>query len=195
MDGNQSQTDLPNGVIKTVIMNHIGGRDEIANPMYLDVYLRSLGEAARLLKEARLLFDNSSYQRSYFLGFSALEEISKSQLAADVYTGLIDESIFKNAHRDHKEKIAKVKWIQVDGNTYPIFAYDGTRIEDFNFQKKLKSMYVDIDFSRQEASSPGDIVSKKDAENIIKAVMVGLCRIYQVTEEDGEQIGTKGFLK
>lgn len=56
-------------------------------------------------------------------------------------------------------------------------------------------MYVDLDFDLNEISTPNDSVTENDAENIIKAVKVGLYRIYQVTEEDGEQIGTKGFMK
>ena len=56
-------------------------------------------------------------------------------------------------------------------------------------------MYVDVNFSSGKVLSPTHSVSKKDAESIIKAVKVGLYRIYQVTEENGEQIWTKGFMK
>ena len=126
---------------------------------------------------------------------SALEEISKSQMAADVFTGLIKEDEFKKAYRDHKAKISRIKWIQIDGNSFPIFRYDNVLIEDFDFNKKLKSMYIDIDFSFNEISTPNDSISENDAKSVIKAVKVGLYRIHQVTIEYGEQIGTKGFMK
>jgi hypothetical protein len=56
-------------------------------------------------------------------------------------------------------------------------------------------MYVDINFDLKEISTPNDSITKNDVESVIKAVKVGLYRIYQVTEEYGEQIGSKGFMK
>jgi AbiV family abortive infection protein len=190
----EPKTSYPSdGVLKTIIMNGLCKRKP--KKIYLEMYLETINESYRLVKEAEILFNNKCYQRAYFLGFSALEEISKSQLAADVYTNLITESEFKKIYRNHKEKIARVKWIQIDGNLYPCFRYDGIRIRDFDFQKKLKSMYVDADFSKMKISSPQDSASKEDAESIIKAVSIGLSRIYEITEINGEQIGTKGFMK
>ncbi len=191
----EPQNNLPPGVIKTLIMNQLKGINNLANEVYLKTYLASIEEAYRLLEEAELLFDNKSFQRAYFLGMSALEEISKSQMAADVFTGLIKEDEFKKAYRDHKAKISRIKWIQIDGNSFPIFRYDNVLIEDFDFNKKLKSMYIDIDFSFNEISTPNDSISENDAKSVIKAVKVGLYRIHQVTIEYGEQIGTKGFMK
>lgn len=191
MSRNQTRTEA--GVTKTVLMNQLAGRN--IEKFYLDTYLECLNEAYNLLDEAKILFKNQSYQRAYFLGFSALEEISKSQLAADVYTGLISEEYFKNTYRDHKKKISRVEWIKIDGNSYPYFESDSTRIQDFDFQKKLKSMYVDVDFKDGKVSKPSDSVNEDDAKRIIRAVEVGLDRIYEVTTENGEQIGTKGFMK
>jgi len=190
---NHTHDSTDNGVVKTKIMNELTGRVDKSKSFYLDVYLASLNEANKLLNESKLLFENKSYERSYFLGFSALEEISKSQIAADVYTGFTDEKIFKKVYRDHLEKISRVKWIQLDGDLFPNFVSE--KIKDFNYQKKLKSLYVNIDFSSRKISRPSDSVTENDAENIIKAVEVGLYRIYEITELWGEQIGTKGFMK
>lgn len=195
MKNNQTKQNIPDGVTKTILMNRLTGRNKTSKGCYLDMYLHSLNEAKKLLKEATLLFKNNSCERAYFLGFSALEEISKSQLSADVYTGFITEDEFKKVYRDHKEKISRVKWIQIDGNLFPFFSGDGIKINNFDFRKKLRSMYVDIDSKSEIISSPGEVITKADAESIIKAVNVGLYRIYQVTEENGEQIGTKGFMK
>jgi AbiV family abortive infection protein len=60
------------------------------------------------------LFDREKYARAYALAFTALEEISKSQLAADVFTGLITDEEFQECFRDHRKKIARMA-----GYTYP----------------------------------------------------------------------------
>lgn len=186
---------MSDGIMKTLLMNHLTGRDKTSKKCYLDMYIKSLNESKKLLKDAEVLFKNESYERAYFIAFAALEEISKSQLAADVYTGFIEEDEFKDAYKDHKKKIDRVKWIQIDGNMYPCFRWDDVRIDDFDFKKKLKSLYVDVDFGTESVSSPSESITKSDAEKIIKAVKVGLSQIYYITEELGEQIGTKGFMK
>ncbi|MBP8994324.1 MAG: AbiV family abortive infection protein [Bacteroidales bacterium] len=191
----EEQNNLPSGVKKTLIMNKLNGIDNQANEVYLKIYLASIAEAYSLLKEAELLYNNKFFQRAYFLGISALEEISKSQMAADVFTGFIKEDEFKKAYRDHQKKISRIKWIKIDGNSFPFFSYDNVLIENFDFQKKIKSMYVDIDFDLNEISTPNDSITENDAKSIVKAVKIGLYRIYQVTEEFGEQIGTKVFMK
>ena len=191
----EEKIDLPSGVFKSILMNKLNGRYSQSKEIYLKFYLASIEESYKLLEEAELLFENKSFERAYFLGFAALEEISKSQMAADVFTGFIEENIFKKAYRDHKEKISRVEWIKKDGNSLPDYSYDGVLIKDFDYKKKLKSLYVDGEFNLTEISTPKDSVSQNDAESVIKAVNVGLDRIRQVTEKAGEQIGTKGFMK
>lgn len=184
-----------NGIMKTILMNHLTGRSKTAKQIYLDMYIGALNEAGKLLGDAETLFKNKSYQRAYFLVFAALEEISKSQLSADVYTGFIEEKVFKNVYKSHKEKIKRVKWIQIDGNLYPCFQWDNIKIKDFDYKKKLQSLYVDVDFGNTSISTPSNKVTKDDAQSVIKAVKVGLSQIYYITEELGEQIGIKGFMK
>ncbi|KWT91773.1 AbiV family abortive infection protein [Candidatus Magnetominusculus xianensis] len=186
---------MPGGIIKTLLMNHLSERDKTSKKCYLEMYVKSLNEAKKLLNESEILLTNGAYQRSYFIAFAALEEISKSQLAADVYTGFIQEKEFKDVYKNHKKKIDRVKWIQRDGNSYPYSRWDNIRIDDFDFNKKLQSLYVDVDFNREFVLSPSDSISKDDSEKLIKAVKVGLSQIHFITEVLGEQIGTKGFMK
>lgn len=183
------------GIMKTLIMNKLNGIESQNMMVYLEIYQASLNESVKLLGEAELLLENESYERAYFLGFASLEEISKSQMAADVFTGIMTEEEFKKNYTKHSKKISRVEWIKIDGNSLPQFVGDGIEIRNFDFSKKLKSMYVDSDFDLKKLSTPSESVSKSDAENIIKAVKVGLSRIYEVTIENGEQIGTKGFMK
>jgi len=56
-------------------------------------------------------------------------------------------------------------------------------------------LYVDVNFDSKTIASPKNSISKSDAEKVIKAVRVGLYQIYFITDELGEQIGTKGFMK
>lgn len=77
---------------------------------FLKLYNASLKNATELLRESEILFEKEKYARAYALAFTALEEISKSQLAADVFTGLIAEADFKKAYRDHREKIDRMAW-------------------------------------------------------------------------------------
>ncbi|MFC0184116.1 AbiV family abortive infection protein [Pseudarcicella hirudinis] len=178
-------------------MNELNGQDSSKFEFYLEIYVASLSEAKSLLSEAQLLFNNESYERAYFLGMAALEEISKSQLAADTFTGYITEKDFKSSYRDHEKKINRVKWIQLDGNSIPVYSYliDSIEIEDFDFNKKMQAMYVDVDFHLKKVSKPNEKIIKEYAQSIIKAVEVGLHRIHEVTVQEGEQIGTKGFMK
>jgi AbiV family abortive infection protein len=154
-------------------------------------------EAKSLLSDAKLLFNNNSFERAYFLGMAALEEISKSQLAGDTFTGLISENEFEKSNRNHRKKIERVKWLQHDGNSIPVYSYliDSIEIEDFDYNKKLKAMYVDIDFDLNTISRPKDKITKTDAQSVLKAVEVELHRIHEVTVQEGEQIGTKVFMK
>lgn len=183
------------GIMKTLIMNKLNGIDSKKMMIYLEIYQASLSESVKLLREAELLLTNGSYEQSYFLGFASLEEISKSQMAGDVFTGIMTEEEFKNNYIKHNKKISRVEWIKIEGNSLPQFTGDGIEIRNFDFNKKLKSMYVDSDFDLKKISTPSEAVSKSDAENIIRAVKVGLSRIYEVTIKNGEQIGTKGFMK
>jgi len=67
-------------MLKSVVMNNVTGRpyNNLDYVHYLRLYYHSLEQSKALLREAVLLFENASFARAYFLGFSALEEISKS---------------------------------------------------------------------------------------------------------------------
>lgn len=57
-----------------------------------------------LLADAECMVERGRNSTAYFLAFTALEEISKSQLTADVFTGLIAHDDFLSVFRDHKRK-------------------------------------------------------------------------------------------
>jgi AbiV family abortive infection protein len=95
---------------------------------FLALYRAAHNNAIELIQEAEILFERGRYCRAYALAFTALEEISKSQLAADVFTGLISRETFQKAYRDHREKIARMAWATEDAKHY-LSAPDGEYLE------------------------------------------------------------------
>ncbi len=172
---------------------------------YLEIYRTAHNNAANLLREAGLLFDHKYFARAYTLAFTALEEISKSQFSADVFTGLCNGEDFNKFYRDHKEKIGRVAWAHLDANSYPHnMKWVGPDIDDVerinpqepDFQKRLDALYVGVDFQSQKIIKPEEQISESDAKEVIRIVEVALERIWEVSGEfGGNQIGTKGFMK
>lgn len=170
---------------------------------YLEIYKEAHNNAVDLLKEAELLFNHKHFARAYALAFTALEEISKSQFAADVFTGLSSDEEFKKFYKNHRQKIDRVAWAHLDANEYPHnlkwVGPDRDDVERINpqaplFQKRQGSLYVEVG-DKDRLLKPSKQISAKDAEEIMQIVEVALQRIWEVTEYHGHQIGTKGFMK
>lgn len=171
---------------------------------FYKIYLAAHNNAIKLLAESRLLFEHNHFSRAYALAFTALEEISKSQFAADVFTGLCKEADFNKFYKNHKSKIRRATWAHLDANSYPYCVKwigpdvnDTERIypQEPDFQKRQNALYVGIDFQNRKIITPNEQISEKDAEEMIHIVEVAFDRIWEVTEWYGNQIGTKGFLK
>lgn len=172
--------------------------------IYLNVYTTAHNNAVDLLQEAKLLLKHRHFARAYALAFTALEEIAKSQFAADVFTRFCKPEDFEKFYRDHRAKISSLKWAHLDANS---FAYNlkwiGPDIDDVErmspdepiFHKRQAAMFVDVDFQTKKVTAPTDSLTQKDAEDIIHIVETAIARIWEVTEYWGHQIGTKGFLK
>ncbi len=181
------------GILKTMIMNHMSGREP--DDHWLDLYQSTLAEASKIHREAMLLHEHDHFERAYFLAMQSLEELSKALMAADVYTGWCNEEDYRKMQNDHKKKIARVKWIQHKGQKFPIVTSKGKITKDFDFRKKLRSTYVELEKNSDKVLKPSDAISEDDASNLINAVMAGLTAVVEKTMVDGEQIGTKGFMK
>ena len=116
---------------------------------FLILYERAETNARELLQEAEILFDAGKFPRAYALAFTALEEISKSQLAADVYTGLITEEEFQRHYRDHKKKIGRMLWATEDAKRY-LDSPEGdyVDVQEPTFANRMDAMYVSINARR-----------------------------------------------
>jgi len=170
---------------------------------YFDLYKKAHQNAIELLKEAEILFEKEHYPRAYFLAFTALEEISKSQFAADVYTGFSKEEDFLNFYTNHKDKLKRIGWAHYDANSYPHniiwVGPDRDDIEEVSankplFEKRNNSLYIGV--NNEQIKLPEVEVSKSDVSEIIHIVNTAFERIWEVSGEfGGNQIGTKGFMK
>jgi AbiV family abortive infection protein len=173
--------------------------------IFRDIYNAGNKNAYELLKSANILCNKGCFPQAYFLAYTALEEISKSQFSADVFTGLRKEEEFKKFYMNHKNKITNVEWVHEDATSSPYrYKWTGPDRDDFEemhpdkplFNKRQSSLYVDVDFNNNTVIKPWDIILEKDAKDIIHIVEVALKRIWEVTGEfGGNQIGTKGFMK
>jgi len=160
---------------------------------FLKVYTLAHNNAVELLSEAELLYERHHYARAYFLAFTGLEEISKSQLAADVFTDYITMDYFYKHYRDHKGKIGRVIWASEDATHYrdpETDAYLTIVIPDA--AKRMSALYVDVGHM---ITSPAQSVSSDDAKSLIHTLRVAIQKVIEITEYYGQQIGTKGFMK
>jgi len=170
---------------------------------YFEIYRRAHKNAADLLKESKILFDNKCYPRAYFLAYTALEEISKSQYAADVFTNFSKEEDFHKSYKSYQDKIGRIIWAHNDANSYPHNRiWLGPDIDDVVmiapseplWEKRQNSLYVG--FEHNNLNIPQEKITENDAMEIIHIVDTAFERIWEVSGEfGGNQIGTKGFMK
>ena len=167
---------------------------------YLEVYRKSHNNAVHLMEEAKLLFKHKHFSRAYFLAYTALEEISKSQHAADVATEFSNEKEFIESFKNHHHKIARVGWAYYEAKSHP-FSWIGPDKDDIEeivtdkplWDKRQDSLYVGVD--GKTIRVPSEQISQSDAKGIIHIVETALHQIWEMEEYWGHQIGTKGFMK
>jgi AbiV family abortive infection protein len=150
------------------------------SPPFLALYRAAHNNAVDLIQEAEVLFEHGRYCRAYALAFTALEEISKSQLAAGVHTGLIDRNTFQKVYRDHRQKIGRMAWATEDAKRYlggPDGEYPGAAAPTFPSRNDSMndSMYVNL--RNDKVISSSDVIGHDGAESIIHTVMPSRCSI------------------
>ena len=158
------------------------------------LYYETHANAYDLLTEAEILFDREKFARAYALAFTALKEIAKSQLAADVYTGLVDADEFESQSRNHQWKIHSMGWATEDAKRY--LDLDGEIYlngDHPTMAKRMSALYTDINGT--DIQKPTSLFTRENAQFIIHTVRVAMERIMEITEYWGYQIGTKGFMK
>lgn len=153
----------------------------------LEKYAHSHSNAVDLLFEARLLYQNERYARAVALGISAWEELGKSQMAADYYTAVIPEPVYKKAFSDHRAKTSYLHRTAVaKSNGKMGVVYDKQSGEVLE-RIRQDALYV-------SNSSTPDKYTKEDAEFIMQRVYEHLHLIHHA-EELNDRIGSKGIFK
>lgn len=162
---------------------------------YYRLYASAHNNAVDLLGEAELLCVNKKYSRAYSLAFTGLEEIAKSQLAADAYTGLITDEEFSTHFSSHTKKIGRVLWATLDSQGYFVDEEEElNRLEQEHPKSKDRMAAIYCDIVDDEIVSPKDVVGKDEAREIIHVLDTAIQRIVEVEFMQGK-IGTKGFMK
>jgi AbiV family abortive infection protein len=153
---------------------------------YQQLYRVANNNATDLLAEAKVLLGVGAYARAFFLAFTALEEISKSQLAADVVTGFISEDEFLDHYRCHPKKIGRLVWATEEARRYL-----DIDLQHPDISSRVNALYASL--KDKKVQTPADTITKEDAQGIIHTVEVALDSI---TTNDfmGYPIGSKGFM-
>jgi len=153
---------------------------------YQQLYRVANNNALDLLAEAKILFGMGRYAGAFFLAFAALEEISKSQLAADVVTEFISEDEFLDHYRCHPKKIGRMAWATEEAQRYL-----DMDLQHPDISSRANALYVSL--KDKKVQTPTDAITKEDAQGIIRTAEVALDSI---TTNDfmGYAIGSKGFM-
>jgi AbiV family abortive infection protein len=159
---------------------------------YLRLYTVTHSNAVALLSDAEILLEKGRYIRAFFLGLTALEEIAKSQLAADVFTGFTSEKEFQDHYLSHKKKLGRMAWATDAAQEYLNRWGDGDLdITLPNISSRTDALYVSL--RGKVIQRPEDVITENDAKGIIQTVESALASIAN-NDFMGYQIGTKGFM-
>ncbi len=125
-----------------------------------------------LVQEAKLLFENGFYARSFMISYTALEELGKRLIVADYINDIVSESELKRAFYNHEIKLAylhnNANLIKNDTGSYDAeIVYDLDKYGKW-LKERNKSLYVD--FRENEIKSPIKEITKEYAQKILNYV-------------------------
>lgn len=150
-----------------------------------NTYRWAWSNAVGLLDDAQILVDGGRHARAFALAATALEEIGKSQYAADVYTGFLPYESFDAHIRNHTFKSA-----------YAARAVDFVGIKPALIQGLGEALFARRNQALY-ASPAGEVVDDEFAHDA--GVMIDYSRTWLTNirqqEYIAERIGTRAFLK
>lgn len=156
----------------------------------LKLYRACLRNAEELLKEAELLLENGHFARAFALGFTAYEEVGKSQIVADRFNNIVSQDEFDKAFQSHTLKAAYVgRHIQLPDGAV---VYDREALKA-NWRLRLAALYVERG-ADNKPQIPSEAVSRESATDVIERVREELEAIRHA-EWLNQRIGTKGLFK
>ena len=161
----------------------------------LDLYAACLSNARDLLQEAELLVSHGHAPRAYFLAFTALEELGKSQVVADYFNGLVSDAEFDAAFRDHAFKAAYInRYVQIpkDLDQEWFIEYDKGAAKR-HVVDRGRALYIERK-PDNAPQLPKEEISIANAQELIASARKYLQAIQRM-EYLTERIGTKAFTK
>ena len=160
---------------------------ELAESVYA-AYVHCHNNAVDLLTDAEVLLNAGRYARSFALAILAWEELGKSQIAADYYSGVLTDKEYKVAFKEHRIKSSYLNRAgAVDGKPFLTVAYNSTlghRLED----ARQAALYA------SDRNIPRDQITADNAREVIERVNEHISYIRYAEDFNG-RIGSKALFK
>lgn len=154
-----------------------------------NVYSNSKQNAISLLKEAELLSLNNYFSRAVTLAIMSYEELGKSQIAADYYSGILPEDEYLHSFKTHRKTSFSSRHAAIGQNKKIKY---GLFIDDDNARniEKLRQLSIYVD----EQNHPLELFTMENSELIISKVKEHIEYILYAEEFNG-RIGSKALFK
>ncbi|MEX2409905.1 MAG: AbiV family abortive infection protein [Candidatus Paceibacterota bacterium] len=169
-------------------------RKEEAKKVY-NSYACAFNNSLDLILEADLLFNNGYYARALALAIMSYEEIGKSQIAADYYSGVLRRKDYEKAFVSHHEKSSfagRYKAIGKNNSKSPLVSDLGFVIDKDSSREiekiRQNCFYVD------EENDPSKNFDKKEVERVLRKVCQHIRAIEHAEQLNG-RIGSKALFK
>jgi AbiV family abortive infection protein len=153
------------------------------------VFTTSKKNSLELLDEARLLTDHGFYARAVALAIMSYEELGKSQIAADYYSGILPESEYKKAFTRHTKTAYANRYAVIGSHKKAKHGY----FVDNNVAETLESVRQSALYA-DEHNNPSDNFDEEDALLIIRKVSEHHEAIQHAEWLNG-RIGSKALFK
>jgi AbiV family abortive infection protein len=162
--------------------------DASAAGLVYKAYARCHNNAVRLIADAEVLFGAGRCARACGLAIMAWEELGKSQIAADYYSGVLTETEYKAAFKEHRLKTSYLNRAgAIDGHSFLTVAYNttiGHRLEEI----RQKALYASAE------NDPSEEITMQNARDVIDRVNEHIDYIRYAEEFNG-RIGSKALFK
>ena len=152
-------------------------------------FTKSKMNSLELLNEAKALLKNKSYARAVALAIMSFEELGKSQIAADYYSGILPESEYKKAFKQHKKTAYANRYAAIGSHKKVKYGY----YIDNSVARTLESIRQSALYA-DENNNPSDNFSEEDALLIIRKVNEHQESIQHAEWLNG-RIGSKALFK
>lgn len=161
----------------------------------LALYSACMKNVHALQEEARLLYAHGHYARAFFLAATAYEEVGKGQIIADMFSGYVSDSEFKDAFRSHRLKFkynARNAHIETEPELSVTLVYEDANTSDLERAREA-SLYTEHDASFAPLI-PGDQITKDYADIMLKRLEQELHTIKHA-EWLNQRVGSAGIFK